>query len=269
MKNLLKTITLSAAFATAASAVPLIDGGVGVGQWTMDTPTGTLDAIVNSKPLVNLDLANSAGFGSTNATYAFAYIEHPIPIIPNFRLEYMDPSFDGNLATLEYDGNTYASADNTLNLQQIDAMFYYDLFGYLPTSLIPFVDLKFDFGLGAKAIDGSYAVTVTGVDIPSVPVTMLMPYAFINPRVEAFGIGLDVMYKYLGSGGLYKSGMDELSVSIDYKLGFIPFVQPGIEVGYKTQNIKLDSDDLGLDSGVVLNLDTGFTGVYYGLILEF
>ncbi len=269
MKNLFKTIALSTALATTASAIPLIDGGVGIGQWAMDQPTGTIQASIEGTPLIDLDLANTAGFSSTSTTYAFAYIEHPIPIIPQVRLEYMDPTFDGNIGQLVYDGTTYASVDNALNLKQFDAVFYYDVFGYLPTSLIPFIDLKFDIGLGAKVIDGSYDLTATGVDIPSVAVSMFMPYAYLNPRVEAFGLGLDVIYKYLGSGGLYNSGMTELSVSLDYKLDFIPFFSPGIEVGYKTQDILLDSSDLGFGSDTSLNLETGFTGIYYGLILEF
>ena len=268
MKKLITTLSLAATLVSTANAIPLIDGGVGIGQWAMDKPTGHIDAIVPGFDIPNIDLADTAGFDSIQANYAYAYIEHPIPIVPNVRLEYLDPTFDGTIASIDIAGNTY-SATNSLNLKQVDAMLYYDLLGYVPTSLIPFVDIKIPAGFGVKAIDGEYSLNATGLTIPTVPVAMLMPYVYINPEVQAFGFGLNVMYKYLGSGGLYDSGMTELSVSASYRMTFIPFVEPGIEIGYKQQDITLASSDLDLDAGVGLDLETGFTGIYYGLFLEF
>ncbi len=284
MKKIISSLAVASALATSASAIPLVDGGVGVGVWAMNKPTGNIDLKIPGiiDPAYNLDLAANSGFPASNATYVFAYLDHPVPIIPNVRLEYVEPEFTGTIGepvTISAPGvgSITGEATNTLNMQQIDAAFYYDLFGYLPTSLIPFVDLRCDFGFGGKAINGTYVATVSAggksASTGNLPVKLLLPYAYINPRVEAFGFGFDLQYKYL-SGELigYKSGMEELSVSVDYRLGIIPFVDPGIEVGYKMQNITLDSSDLSslVDTkGSSFGVKTGFEGFYAGVIVDF
>ena len=284
MKKIISSLAVASALAMSANAVPLIDGGVGVGVWAMNEPTGSIDLKIPGviDPAYNLDLAANSGFPASNATYVFAYLDHPIPIIPNVRLEYVEPEFSGTIGEpvtikLPNGNDLTGEAVNTLNMQQLDAAFYYDLFGYLPTGLIPFIDIKCDFGLGGKAINGSYIATVNAAgqsaSTGSLPVKLFLPYAYVNPRVEAFGFGFDLQYKYL-SGELigYKSGMEELSISADYRIGLIPFIDPGIEVGYKMQNITLDSSDLSelVDTkGSTFGVKTGFEGFYAGIIVDF
>ena len=92
MNKILSIAAISALLATAANAdLMRIEGAVGV--WQTD-PTGDISYGSNS-----FDLSDAAGFESTQNMYAWIYLKHPIPIVPNLRLEYADPSFDGKVTS--------------------------------------------------------------------------------------------------------------------------------------------------------------------------
>jgi len=242
--------TLSLLAATQCFA--LVD--VGVGAW-QTKPSGTMNIDDNR---IDLDTSGTADDSST--IYAYAKLEHPIPILPNLRVEYTDPSFDGDT---RFDfGSGAESASQTLKLKQFDAILYWDLLG-----LVPLPWLTINFGLDVKMIDGSYKATSTATtSIYDENFKLAIPAGYLNPRVEIpmTGIGLEVSVKYIG--GLMESSMTDVMAKVDYTLDFIPVIQPGVELGYRMQQIKLDSSDIDVKG---FDADVKNEGIYGGLFLHF
>ena len=254
-KKLLSLAALTALMTTTANAdLMRIEGAVGAWQ---TSPSGTITYDRNP----SFDIVDNANFDDTTNMYAWIYLKHPIPIIPNIRLEYADPSFDGKVASLDWNGETYAGVNNTLSLRQYDAALYYNL---LDNTLWMTIDL----GLDVKFIDGNYKIDASSVagSAPAVneSFSFVMPLVYARGRVQipVTDIGIEV----LARGMSYSDNtVVDAEIKIDYTMGFIPVIQPGLELGYRYQQVKLDGGSIGLDA----NFDTTFSGVYGGIMLRF
>lgn len=253
MKKLLSIAATTALLATAVNAdLMRIEGAVGM--WQTD-PTGDISYANNS-----FDLSNAAGFESTQNMYAWIYLKHPIPIVPNLRLEYADPSFDGTVTSIDWDGNNYANVNNTLSLTQYDAALYYNILDNLFWMTV-------DLGLDVKFIDGNYNIAAdagSGSAAVDQELQLVMPLAYARGRVQipVTNIGVEVLARGMSYGG---SEIIDAEIKLDYTMDFVPVVQPGLELGYRYQQLKLDSSDIGVDA----NLNTTFSGVYGGIMVRF
>jgi len=253
MKKILSIAAMTALMTTAANADFLrIEGAVGAWQ---SGPSGSISYANNS-----FDLADAAGFNDSTNMYAWIYLKHPIPIIPNLRLEYADPSFDGTVASITWDGNNYANVNNTLSLRQYDAALYYNI---LDNTFWMTIDL----GLDVKFIEGNYKIDADAVNSSASvdqDLHLVMPLAYARGRVQipVTDIGIEVLARGMSYGG---SEIIDAEIKIDYTMGFIPVIQPGLELGYRYQKVKIDSSDIGVNA----NLDTTFSGVYGGIMLRF
>jgi len=254
MKKLLSIAAMTAMMTTAANAdIMRIEGAVGA--WN-SSPTGTI-----SYPPNSFDVADSAGLTDATDMYVWVYLKHPIPIVPNVRLEYVDPTFDGKVASIDWDGETYASVNNTLSMTQYDAVLYYNI---LDNTFWMTVDL----GLDVKFIDGNYKIdgvvgstTATAVD-EDFSIVMPMAYARGRVQIPVTNIGVEAIVR----GMSYSDNtVIDAEIKLDYTMDFIPVVQPGLELGYRYQQVKLDAGSIGLDA----NFDTTFSGIYGGIMVRF
>ncbi len=253
MKKLLSIAAMTALMTTAANAdLMRIEGSVGA--W-LTAPTGDISYGNNS-----FDLADAAGLSSTTNMYAWIYLKHPVPIVPNVRLEYANPSFDGTVTSIDWDGKNYANVSNTLSLTQYDAILYYNL---LDNTFWTTVDL----GLDVKFIEGNYKIDAdVANNSASVDqdLQLIMPLAYARGRVQipVTNIGIEVLAR-----GMSYSGNEILDaeIKLDYTMDFVPVVQPGLELGYRYQQVKIDSSTIGVNA----NLNTTFSGVYGGIMVRF
>ena len=258
MNKLLSIAVISALLATAASADFMrVEGSVGA--WQSD-PTGTIK-YGNYDPF---DVVDTAGFEATTNTYAWIYIKHPIPIVPNLRVEYANPNFEASTkATLEYgDYEFSAGASNALSLTQYDAVLYYNI---LDNTFWTTIDL----GLDIKFIDGNYNISgneTVGSNSVSVDqdFDLVMPLGYVRGRVQipVTEIGIEAIVRGVSYTG---NTVIDAQVKLDYTMDFVPVIQPGIEIGYRHQQVTLDAGSIGIDA----NIDTTFSGVYAGIMLRF
>lgn len=257
MNKLLSIAALSALLATAASAdLMRIEGAVGA--WQTD-PAGT----VQYGALPEFNIVDNAGFTETTNTYAWVYIKHPIPILPNLRLEYADPNFsDSTKLDLSYgDYEFSAGASNALSLKQYDAVLYYNILDNTFWSTI-------DLGLDIKFIDGNYNIsgstTASGAQSVNEDFDLVVPLAYLRARIQmpVTNIGIEAIARGMSYSG---NTVVDAQIKLDYTMDFVPVVQPGLEIGYRHQQITLDGDSLGIDA----NLDTTFSGLYGGIMVRF
>jgi len=212
-------------FALTASADFLrVEGGAGVFQ---ADPGGTFDAANGG---ADIDLKD-AGMETESDLYLWAYLKHPVPLVPNVRLEYLSLAHSP-------DGN-----GSTFDVNELDAVLYYNL------------------------LDDTFFVTVdVGVDIKYVSSdskgfddSQTLGLLYARARVEpTSSLGFEMLLKATGYED--NKGYD-LRIKADYTLDFIPLVQPGLELGYRIHKIEYAIGDY-INKGE-------YSGIYGGLMLRF
>ena len=256
-KTLLKTALL-ASLAVSALNADTLRLEMGVGGWTED-PTGYAsytDTTASAEGRYETDQ-----LGGTS-TYAWLLLKHPILIIPNIRLEYVNIDDTGSVTGKFEDfdaGSVYEKA--SISMKQYDIIPYYNL---LDNTFWTTLDL----GIDVKVVDSTFKaenVTLnTGVSDTTYEdqKTVAIPMAYGRLRIEipSTNIGLESDAKYITYDG---STVYDFRAKVDYTFDISPVIQPGIEIGYRTQKFDLESDDKKK------KMDMEFSGVYAGLMLRF
>lgn len=250
MKKVLSTLACTALFTFAAMA-DITRVEMGAGAW-MQTPKGSATYTDGGA-----DGSYTSSEKDNSEIYIWALIKHPVPVLPNLRLEYVSIE-DSGIARGQFKDFDITAASTTLSydMKQYDIIPYYNILDNTAW-------ITLDLGLDIKIVDASYTAA------PSAPFTgysdsviFAVPLLYVRGRVEipATNIGLEADVKYVTTGD---STVYDVRAKVDYTLDFVPVVQPALEVGYRVQ--KIDIDESGLDA----KLDIDFSGIYAGLMLRF
>lgn len=253
MKKILSACVCAIVLSIPASAdIARIE--MGAGAWAQ-TPSGSAsyNAIANAtgKDVLNEDKDTSP--------YVWLLLKHPLPVIPNIRLEYTKVSETGK-ATGQW-GNTASTtitgtSNSSLDMTQYDIIAYYNL-------LDNTFWMTLDLGVDLKIVDIDYSIApATPFSGYSYSKSFALPMAYLRTRVEipATNIGLEADVKYISNGS---STIYDARAKVDYTLDMFPVIQPALEVGYRTQKIKVD------ESNSDIKTDIDFSGFYAGLMLRF
>jgi outer membrane protein len=167
-----------------------------------------------------------------NATSFYLALEHPIPIIPNARIQRTDVSAE----------NKYSSGGE-LDLSHTDATLYYEI-------LDNWVHL--DLGLTARVFDGELKNGISNVSVDDT-----VPMVYGNVMIE---LPLNL---YAGVYGNATNLNDYQVYDFTARVGWEAILGLGIEAGYRTFSAKID--DLSQSSSV----DSTFKGPFAGLSYHF
>jgi outer membrane protein len=255
MKKLISTIALGSVLATVASA-DLTRVEAGAGAWGY-TPSGT---ITYTDSNINGDLTNTSSEKAQTSAYVWMLIKHPIPFVPNIRLEYNTIHDEGKVTGASSGWNIPVGTDYTLDVTEYDVIPYYNLLDNTFWTTI-------DAGVDIKILQSDYVAKGAGVGPLNTgdytrKDSLVVPLAYLRSRVEIpfTGIGIEADAKYISYEG---NTVYDVRAKVDYTLDFIPVIQPGIELGYRAQHVKFESQDKTLKA----NMD--FKGVYFGAIVRF
>ena len=226
MQKFLRTL-VGGILLTATLNADIVRAEIGMGAWT-HTPSGEINRI------------NITGDDATEA-YLWALVKHPVPLIPNLRVEY---------------SNTVANnIVSSTTFKQYDIVPYYNL---LDNTLW----LTLDVGVDLKLLDVSMDTS------PSLPLSaniktdsIVLPLAYVRSRIQIpfTGLGGEVDVKYLSYSNTI---IYDAKIKVDYTFTSFPVIEPGIEVGYRVQKTET-SELLGMKMAV------DFEGVYIGMMLRF
>lgn len=257
MKKLLTALTCGVLFASVASA-DFARVEMGVGAWAQQ-PSGEMS--------YRGSLSAKGSYASdeeaeTNA-YAWILIKHPIPILPNLRVEYANVK-DSGVITGSFKDFTVPGASTTgsLELTEYDIIPYYNILDNTAW-------ITLDLGVDLKILNTEYkakGVTINGSGIEDYDdtISLVLPLVYVRGRVEIPGtdIGLEVDGKYITYDN---STIYDARAKVDYTLGFVPVVQPAVELGYRVQKFDIQYED-GADK---TNMNIDFSGFYAGVMLRF
>jgi len=238
MRNILTSSLLLAVLYSASASADFLGVYVGGGSWNHD-PSG--DFNTNQTGSTNIDLKSNLGLSDESEAYVWAAFEHPIPFLPNIRLEKTSLGHTGTAGSVNFNGVTVNGAA-TISLDSTDAILYYRLLDNW---------VNFDLGLNLRKIDGEFAIGTESVSV-SESIPMLYMAAQFDLPFSGFSVGAD--YSLVSYSG---STYDDLRLRALYEMGVV-----GFEVGLRTTTLELDNVDN-------INAKIDFDGIMLGMFLHF
>lgn len=224
----------------------------GAGQWQSDYSGQIGDA--------NNDIdVNDLGLNESDNNYFYVAFEHPIPLIPNARLQMTDLSSSQSATitrSFTLDGETFEAGENvdsTVDLSHIDGTLYYEL-------LDNWVSL--DLGLTIRKFDGYVAAEGSANGLLSEQYVVLdeaIPMAYGKARFDLPFSGLSVG----GQANVISyddNSLSDLSINVAYDFINTLALDLGVELGYRQMNLEINED---------VTADVELKGPYAALNLHF
>ncbi len=181
----------------------------GVGVWQAEAGNDTDIAALS---------VNDIDLGDDNSNFAYIALEHPVPLIPNIRLQQVDLDLSSN-------GATHIDLDITHQ----DAILYYEI-------LDNWVNL--DLGLSARRYDGTARVN-SGAGSVKLNLDDLVPMIYAKAQFDLPLSGLSVAAD-LNATDYSGDEITDVSVKIAYESNLIPLLGLGAEIGYRYMSMELD-----------------------------
>ncbi len=241
MRKLIATSLLLQAFISSAAMADFLGIYVGGGSWNHDASGDFGSTYPGSTAAI--DMESDLGFSDKSETYVWAAFDHPIPIIPNIRLERTSLNHTGaTSSSFNFNNAAGVTGPTKISLDSTDAILYYRLLDNW---------VNFDLGLNLRKVDGEFSV---GDEIHpfSETVPMLYVAAQFDLPFTGFSVGAD--YNIVSYDG---NSYDDIRLRAIYEMGVI-----GFEAGLRTTTIELDDVDN-------INADLEFKGLMLGAFLHF
>ncbi|WP_297821744.1 TIGR04219 family outer membrane beta-barrel protein [uncultured Paraglaciecola sp.] len=247
-KNTLSLGLLALCVSFTSQADTLLGLYAGAQAWNMETSGGFSNDGSNTE----------FNFEKQTNTNLYVAFEHPIPLIPNVKVQRTAMDTQGDVildAQFTLGDKVFAANGNAftdVSLTTTDFILYYELFD---NDLV-----SFDVGLNAKHIDGEFLATVdgeTGREEFSGPVPMV--YSRLAVGVPFTGFGAFVEGSFLS---IDDHTISDYQAAITYSLMGNLAIDLTLHLGYRA--VTLDLDDLD-----DIYSDLEFKGIYAGLEVHF
>ncbi len=255
-------IVFSLGFLTISASAADLSLSAGGGVWRNE---GSGELRYKDQPAVDVDYLD---YDKENRGYLWAELRHPIPFLPNFRVEYVDLKLSGHSSQgFIWDEAAFAGdAYSETTLTQLDMILFYNVLS------LPWVD--FDLGVDVKYMDFEFDAEGEGRDLDNPGVraevsmreneTQYIPFIYSKARfnIPATNFGVEGEVKYI----TYKNTtVLDSSIKADYLLD-LKAVKFGIEAGYRFESVDVDEDDF---SGLAFDIDVDIKGPFAGIVFKF
>lgn len=194
----------------------------GAGIWSQ-TPSGTISSIATG--------GDTLTETEKDESYTYFVLEHPVPLLPNFKYATIATTSAGNIT------------NTVLDLDQTDATLYYEILDNV---------VSLDLGVTARKIEG---VFTTGLIPSSETFSETVPLIY-----AAAEISLPAGFALVGEINTISSGDDDIT-DIIAKLTYTTDFNLGIEVGTRKQTY-----DVSIDT---IQADIEFSGLFAGVYFKF
>jgi len=245
MKKLLILLTLFVANIAQADVVGFRVSG-GVFDYSV---SGTIRSSANVADTI--DVKSVLGWKDDNDTLGYAYIEHPVPIIPNVRVGVTNLTLAGtgttpaggfNFGGTAFPGNTAITSSTDLSHNEI--ALYYEILDNV---------VSFDLGINAKLFDGDVFLSAGGSS-DSIQFDETVPMLYLAAAVDLPLTGLSI------EGDLSTISYDDYDLTdylirVKYTTDFVL----GVELGYRS--ITLDFADTGTNEYADIKIDGPYAAV--------
>lgn len=256
MKKILGSIC-TVALLSSVSYADFLRVEIGGGAWEQK-PSGKAIR-TDGDGVLNLEGEYTSAEKTASDIYGWGLLKHPVPIIPNVRLEYASITDEGKVNGKVDGVSVPADAKTTLKTKQVDLIPYYNLLDNL-------FWITLDLGIDAKFFKSDASIDSVNVGSSSYigysnSVNAVIPLVYVRGRVQvpATGLGVEADIKAITYSD---TTVYDVRAKVDYTFTSVPVVQPGIEIGYRIQKLKIDD-------GEKTQVDLDYQGVYAGVMLRF
>lgn len=231
MRKLMMAMGASMLAAAPVVSADILGVAANVSYWNSD-----LTGVAANKGSA-VDIENDLNLDSDSNANFTAYFEHPVPLLPNVRVNYtsISQSGSGNIGLDAFDDILPgADVQSDLDLEQLDATFYYEV-------LDNWINL--DLGLTARQLDGELIVrdtTGTG-KVSETSVDSVLPMAYLAARFDLPLTGVSVG----AEGNLISYSGDSIHDFNAY--GQYEFAMLQVRAGYRQMSIDYEDDEDKLD----------------------
>ena len=234
------------------------------------TPTVMADTVGGLYLGADLHFADAKGsFGQTGNQQNFSFddknqssfyikFEHPLPLLPNIKLQRNSLDSDGSTVlnrTFVFDSQIFAvgtTVAQKVDLSNIDATFYYEI---LDNDLV-----SLDLGVTAKYIDGDISVSNQGQNaLQDLSAVIPMGYAYGSFGLLGTGTKLFAEVNYVSYDG---SSLSDMQLGLAYELIDTLAVDLDLKAGIKKTKMELDDIDQ-------VDADLSFDGAFISAELHF
>lgn len=232
MRKLMIVVGGSLALAAPLANADVLGVGANVSYWDSDFSGEVVnkDSAVDIEKDLNLDSDSNANFT--------AFFEHPIPVLPNVRLNYtsISQSGRGEIGLEAFDDIPVgAEVKSDLDIDQLDVTLYYEV-------LDNWVNL--DLGLTARRFDGELVLrdqTPLSTKVSETSVDSVVPMGYLAARFDLPLTGVSVG----AEGNFISYSGDSLHDFNAY--GQYEFAMLQLRAGYRQMAIDYEDDDDKLD----------------------
>ena len=234
--------------ATAVHADTIFGVYAGAGSWQQKFSGDTTSGIIN------IDVEDDLGLDDETNNVFYVALEHPVPGIPNLRLQYvsLDTSASNTLTrTIDFNGTVFSVSDDIatqIELTQADAVLYYEVLDNW---------LSLDIGVNARYIDSTFGIA-SSTESASAQFTGVVPMLYGKAR---FDLPFSGAWAAIEAQGIGYSGNSLIDASA--LVGWESPLGLGAELGWRTYRLELD----GADDFDQLNLDV--SGLYAAINFHF
>lgn len=222
---------------------------LGAYQWKPDY-SGVIASDSSNSEANRIDIENDLGYSDESHNIIWFSLEHPLPVIPNFKLVSSDLSSSAN-NTLErsfvFDGETYSVSENvssTLDLSNTEVTFYYEI-------LDNWVNL--DLGITARIYDGEARLTTdTDNAVEEIDFTIPLLYGKARFDLPFSGFFVDAEINIISYSG---DSISDVALAAGYEsdFGF------GAKLGVRKFSLDAEDDELLAD----VELDGTYLSLFY------
>jgi outer membrane protein len=245
----MKKIVLSSAVALMMStslSADFLGAEAGVAFWNTK-----VDGNIK-KGTSNIDFQKDLGYGSSQSNnFFYASFDHPIPLLPNIKVQQTNFSDDGTGAlTANFAGQNFSSnVSSELTLKQTDIIPYWRILDNW---------VNFDIGLNIRNIAGNIKIDSASENKHvDEDFNVIVPMAYAKARFDLpfSGVSVEADGSYIGFAG---NSVTDIKGGVVYETPF----GLGATLGYRKQSITLD--DIDSTYG-----DINAKGIYGGVFFHF
>jgi len=236
----------------------------GAGIWYIKS-TGEVRTKYDGNGLSTLELDNDLGLDSTISTYAWANFKHFIPVIPNARVEFTKFGTDATKVIPDWENKYFdgkklkqANVNSKLNLDQIDAILYYNL-------LDDTFYITFDVGVGVKYYMGSIEVDNDKVNI-DFPIPVI--YGRAGVRIPMTNIRAETDLKYFKFTPSVDAEMFDFRLKVQATVLSLALLDLNVEAGYRVHRLQIMASQDSF-SGFNADIKSEVSGFFGGINLSF
>ncbi|WP_339750314.1 TIGR04219 family outer membrane beta-barrel protein [uncultured Marinobacter sp.] len=228
MRKLMLAVGGSLILVAPLSQADVVGLGASVSYWDSD---------LSGKAATNNDLVdveNDLNLGGDSTANASLYLEHPVPVLPNIRINYtrVKQSGRGQVGLVGFDGVT-GDVQSDFDLEQLDLTLYYEV-------LDNWVNL--DLGLTARDLAGDLTVQeVNGLATSETSVDAVIPMGYLAARFDLpfTGVSVGTEGNFISYGG---DSLLDFNVYGQYEIALLRF-----RAGYRQMSIDYEDGNDRLD----------------------